>query len=111
MKKLSEREIINVMNKKRKDFLSEDVEVFRLGSEQCAVCVDTLVESTDIPRGSKLADISRKSIVSSLSDFAAKGIIILIIFTVWSATDTSFSSLKGIEDEGRFGLHNGPMCR
>ena len=46
-----------------------------LGNEQCAVCVDTLVESTDIPRGSKLADISRKSIVSSLSDFAAKGII------------------------------------
>ena len=46
-----------------------------LGNEQCAVCVDTLVESTDIPKGSKLSDISRKSIVSSLSDFAAKGII------------------------------------
>jgi len=75
MNKLSEREIIKLINKKRKDFLSEDVEVFRLGSEQYAVCVDTLVESTDIPRGSKLADISRKSIVSSLSDFAAKGVI------------------------------------
>jgi len=75
MKRLSERKIIELMNKKGKKFLSEDVEIFRLGNEQCAVCVDTLVESTDIPRSSKLSDISRKSIVSSLSDFAAKGIV------------------------------------
>ena len=75
MKRLSEREIIEIMNKKKKHFLSEDVEIFRLGNQQCAVCVDTLVESTDIPKGSKLSDISRKSVVSSLSDFAAKGII------------------------------------
>ena len=74
MKKLNEKKIIELMNKKKK-FLSEDVEIFKLGNEQCAVCVDTLVESTDIPKGSKLSDISRKSIVSSLSDFAAKGII------------------------------------
>jgi len=73
MKKLSEKKIIEIMNKKK--FLSEDVEVFRLGNEQCAVCVDTLVESTDIPKGSKLSDMSRKSVVSSVSDFAAKGII------------------------------------
>ena len=75
MKKLSEKKIIELMHKKKRNFLSEDVEIFRLGNEQCAVCVDTLVEKTDIPRGSKLADISRKSIVSSLSDFAAKGIV------------------------------------
>jgi len=75
MKKLNEKKIIELINKKGKNFLSEDVEVFRLGKEQCAVCIDTLVESTDIPKGSKLSDISRKSIVSSLSDFAAKGII------------------------------------
>ena len=73
MKKLSEKKIIEIMNKKK--FLSEDVEVFRLGNEQFAACVDTLVESTDIPKGSKLSDISRKSVVSSVSDFAAKGII------------------------------------
>ena len=73
MKKISEREIIELMNKKK--IRSEDVEIFRLGNEKCAVCVDTLVESTDIPKGSKLSDISRKSVVSSLSDFAAKGII------------------------------------
>ena len=66
MKRLSEREIIKIMNKKKKHFLSEDVEIFRLGNQQCAVCVDTLVESTDIPKGSKLEDVSRKSIISSL---------------------------------------------
>jgi thiamine-monophosphate kinase len=75
MKKLSEKKIIELINKEKKNFLSEDVEIFRLGKEQCAVCVDTLVESTDIPRGSKLSDISRKSVVSSLSDFSAKGIV------------------------------------
>ena len=73
MKKLSEKEIIELMNKKKNR--SEDVEIFKLGNEQCAVCVDTLVESTDIPKCSKLSDISRKSVVSSLSDFASKGII------------------------------------
>jgi len=73
MKKLNEKEIIRII--KNKDTISEDVEIFNLGNEQCATCVDTLVESTDIPKGSKLSDISRKSIVSSVSDFAAKGII------------------------------------
>ena len=73
MNKLNEKKIIKIMNKK--EIRSEDIEIFNLGNEQCAVCVDTLVESTDIPRGSKLSDISRKSVVSSLSDFAAKGII------------------------------------
>ena len=73
MKKLNEKKIIQIMNKKQ--IRSEDIEIFKLGNEQCAVCVDTLVESTDIPKGSKLSDISRKSVASSLSDFAAKGII------------------------------------
>ena len=73
MKKLNEKEIIRII--KNKDTISEDVEIFNLGNEQCAACVDTLVESTDIPKGSKLSDISRKSVVSSVSDFAAKGII------------------------------------
>ena len=73
MMKLNEKKIIQIMNKKK--IRSEDIEIFRLGNEQCAVCVDTLVESTDIPKCSKLSDISRKSVVSSLSDFAAKGVI------------------------------------
>ena len=75
MNKLNEKEIISLMNKKKRRVISEDVEVFRLGNEQYAVCVDTLVESTDIPKGSRLVDISRKSVVSSVSDFAAKGIV------------------------------------
>ena len=73
MMKLNEKKIIQIMNNKK--IRSEDIEIFRLGNEQCAVCVDTLVESTDIPKCSKLSDISRKSVVSSLSDFAAKGVI------------------------------------
>ena len=73
MKRLNEKEIIKII--KNKDTSSEDVEIFNLGNEKCAACVDTLVESTDIPKGSKLSDISRKSVVSSVSDFAAKGII------------------------------------
>ena len=73
MKKLSEKKIIELMNKKK--IRSEDIEIFKIQNERFAVCVDTLVESTDIPKCSKLSDISRKSIVSSLSDFAAKGVI------------------------------------
>ena len=102
MKKLSERKIIEIMNKKNKHFLSEDVEIFKLGKEQCAVCVDTLVESTDIPKGSKLKDISRKSIISSLSDFAAKGIIPK--FCIVSLTLPSSISKKQIQE-----LSNGFM--
>ena len=96
MKKLSEKKIIALMNKKGGKILSEDVEIFKLGNEQCAVCVDTLVESTDIPRGSKLTDISRKSVVSSLSDFAAKGI--LPKFCIISLTLPSSISKKQVQE-------------
>ena len=74
MKKLNEREDYSNNERERK-IVQKILKFLNLGNEQCAVCVDTLVESTDIPKGSKLSDISRKSIVSSLSDFAAKGII------------------------------------
>ena len=47
MKRLNEKEIIKIINSKHVS--SEDVEIFNLGNKQCAVCVDTLVESTDIP--------------------------------------------------------------
>jgi len=97
MKKISEREIIELMNKKK--IRSEDVEIFRLGNEKCAVCVDTLVESTDIPKGSKLSDISRKSVVSSLSDFAAKGIIPK--FCIVSLTLPKTISKKQIQELSR----------
>ena len=73
MKKLNEKEIIRIFRQKKN--LAEDVELFHLGKELCAANIDTLVESTDIPAKSDLVDIARKSVVSSVSDFAAKGII------------------------------------
>ena len=73
MKKLNEKEIIRIFRQKKN--LAEDVELFHLGKELCAANIDTLVESTDIPAKSDLVDVARKSVVSSVSDFAAKGII------------------------------------
>ena len=73
MKKLNEKEIIKIFRQKKN--ISEDVELFHLGKELCAANIDTLVESTDIPAKSDFVDIARKSVVSSVSDFAAKGII------------------------------------
>jgi len=104
MNKLNEKKIIKIMNKRK--IISEDVEIFRLGKDQCAVCVDTLVESTDIPKGSKLSDISRKSVVSSVSDFAAKGIIPK--FCIVSLTLPKTISEKHIQDISK-GLSN--ACR
>ena len=94
MKRLSERKIIGLMQ--RRKFHAEDVEIFKLGNKECAVSIDTLVESTDIPKGSKLSDISRKSIVSSLSDFAAKGI--LPKFCIVSLTLPSSISKKQVQE-------------
>ena len=73
MKKLNEKEIIRIFRQKKN--IAEDVELFHLGKELCAANIDTLVESTDIPAKSDLMDVARKSVVSSVSDFAAKGII------------------------------------
>ena len=73
MKKLNEKDIIKIFQKKK--FIPEDVEIFHLGNQMCASNIDTLVESTDVPPKSNFIDIARKSIVSSVSDFAAKGII------------------------------------
>jgi thiamine-monophosphate kinase len=75
MLKLNEKEIITIFQKKlgNKKFVSDDVEVFRIGKTNFVTKVDTLVESTDIPLGMKLEDASRKSVVACISDFAAKG--------------------------------------
>jgi len=99
MNKLNEKKIIELMNEKKRKRMSEDVEVFRLGNEKYAVCVDTLVESTDIPKGSRLVDISRKSVVSSVSDFAAKGIIPK--FCIISLTLPKTISKKHVKDISR----------
>ena len=73
MKRLNEKDIIRLFRQKKT--ISEDVEIFKLGKELCATNIDTLVESTDIPPRSDFVDIARKSVVSSISDFAAKGVI------------------------------------
>ena len=76
MNKLNEKEIIKIFQKTlgNSKFVSEDVEVFKLGKSNCISKVDTLVESTDIPHGMSLKDAIRKSVVASVSDFAAKGV-------------------------------------
>ena len=76
MSKLSEKKIIELFQNRlgNTNFVPEDVESFKIGKKRLVVKVDTLVESTDLPPGMKLEDAARKSIVSCVSDFAAKGV-------------------------------------
>lgn len=76
MNKLNEKEIIKVFQKKfgNKKFVSEDVEVFKINDKLLVTKIDTLVESTDIPKKMKIPDVARKSIVASVSDFSSKGV-------------------------------------
>ena len=76
MNKLNEKEIIKLFQKKLGNgkFVSEDVEVFKIGKSYCVSKIDTLVQSTDIPYGMNLKDAIRKSVVASVSDFASKGV-------------------------------------
>ncbi len=76
MNKLNEKEIIKIFQKKlgNSKFVSEDVEVFKLGKSRCISKIDTLVESTDIPYGMSMKNAIRKSVVASVSDFASKGV-------------------------------------
>jgi len=76
MSKLNEREIIRIFQEKlgNKKIPSEDVEFFKLGKISFIAKIDTLVESTDIPPGTKLEDAARKSVVACVSDFASKGV-------------------------------------
>lgn len=76
MNKLNEKEIIKIFQSRlgNEKFVSEDVEVFKLGNISCVTKLDTLVESTDIPPSMKLHDAARKSVVACVSDFASKGV-------------------------------------
>ena len=76
MEKLSEDQIIKIFQTKlgNKKFVSEDVEVFTLGKTKIIAKIDTMVESTDIPKKMKLSDAARKSVIACVSDFASKGI-------------------------------------
>jgi thiamine-monophosphate kinase len=76
MTKLDESAIIKIFQKKigNKKFISEDVEVFKIGKTKIVTKVDTFVQSTDMPLKMKIADAARKSIIACVSDFAAKGV-------------------------------------
>src|SRR3990167_8506958 len=74
MNRLNEEQIIKIFQRHlNKNFVSEDVETFKIGNTPCVVKLDTLVESTDIPPRIKLQDVARKRTVACVSDFAAKG--------------------------------------
>ncbi len=76
MTKLDETAIIKIFQSKlgKRNFDSEDVEVFNLGKTRIVAKTDTMVESTDIPPSMKVSDAARKSVMSCVSDFAAKGV-------------------------------------
>ncbi|MFY9300012.1 MAG: thiamine-phosphate kinase [Candidatus Nitrosotenuis sp.] len=76
MARLDERQVIEIFQQifGNKKFVSEDVETFRIGKNFGVIKTDTLVASTDVPPKMKLADVARKSVVASVSDFAAKGV-------------------------------------
>jgi len=95
MNRLNEEQIIKIFQKQlgNKNFVSEDVETFKIGKTPCIVKLDTLVESTDIPPRIKLQDVARKSIVACVSDFASKGVKPL--YTIISVTiPKKFTKLK-----------------
>ena len=97
MSKLSEKKIIELFQSKlgNTNFVPEDVESFKIGKNHLIVKVDTLVESTDLPPGMELVDAARKSIVSCVSDFAAKGV--RPIFGIISLTIPKKLSKSNIE--------------
>ena len=73
---LDETTIIKIFQKKigSKKFISEDVEVFKIGKTKIVSKVDTFVQSTDMPSKMRMHDAARKSIIACISDFAAKGV-------------------------------------
>ena len=112
MSKLNEKKIIELFQSRlgNTNFVPEDVESFKIGKEYLVVKVDTFVESTDLPPQMKLEDAARKSIVSCVSDFSAKGV--KPVFGIVSLTIPKKLSRSSIESlakgfqkgESEFGL-------
>ena len=97
MSRLTEKKIIGIFQSTLNDkFVSEDVEYFKIGKKYFVLKIDTLVESTDMPKNEGLQYIARKSIISCVSDFAAKGI--KPIFGIVSVVLPRKLSKKKIED-------------
>jgi len=101
MSKLNENDIIKIFQKNlgNKKFVSEDIEVYKLGKTYFVAKIDTLVESTDIPAKMKINDAARKSVVACISDFTAKGVKPL--FGIISVTIPKRFSKKKIEELAR----------
>jgi len=101
MSKLNEKKIIEIFQGRlgNKGFVPEDVEFFKIGKKYLVLKVDTLVESTDVPPRMKLEDVTRKSVVSCVSDFAAKGV--KPIFGIISLTIPKKYSKSKIESLAR----------
>lgn len=96
MTKLEEKRIIKIFQKsfgKKSKFIPEDVELVRIGKRYFVIKSDMLVESTDVPPGMKIEEISRKSMVACVSDFSAKGVKPLYA-TVSLAIPRGFSKSK-----------------
>ncbi|MFL6487502.1 MAG: thiamine-phosphate kinase [Nitrososphaera sp.] len=68
---LDEKEIIRIFSNKLSINNLDDVAVLEKG---IVIKSDMLVSSTDVPRGMKAWQIARKSMVSCISDLAAKGV-------------------------------------
>ncbi|MDI1495001.1 MAG: thiamine-monophosphate kinase (thiL) [Cenarchaeum symbiont of Oopsacas minuta] len=54
--------------------LRNDTEYALIDGKGLTVAIDTITASSDIPKGMRLYDAARKSVVACVSDFAAKGI-------------------------------------
>ena len=77
MKKPDEAEIIKLFQQrfgKKSSFVPEDLEILRIATTNFAMKSDMLVQSTDVPLGMRLQEISRKSLAACVSDFSCKGI-------------------------------------
>jgi len=79
MKRLGELQIIDLISKtlgisKKRTVWNDDIATVPLGNKILAFKCDMLVQSTDAPKQMRLWQIARKSIVSSLSDLACKGV-------------------------------------
>jgi len=96
MVKLDEARIIKIFQQsfgKKSKFVPEDVEVLRIGKMYFVTKSDMLVESTDVPKGMKIDEIARKSMVACVSYFSAKGVRPLYA-TVSLAIPRGFSKSK-----------------
>lgn len=77
MKNPDEIEIIRIFQHRfgqKSSFAPEDLELLAMANRNFVVKSDMLVQSTDVPTGMKLHQVTRKSMVSCVSDFACKGI-------------------------------------